>query len=157
MAVILAVDWGERRMGIAVCDALQVLASGRPTLRVQSLADAVAQVIAVARAEEAERIVVGWPILPSGDRGDAARSAERFAKALRERCGLPVEMLDERLTSSASEQRLNERGGRRRRDKERIDQGAAMQLLEDWMARESVRRARAGDERAASAEPEGDS
>ena len=145
MAVILAVDWGERRMGIAVCDALQVLASGRPTLQVRGLADAVAQVTAVARAEEAERIVVGWPILPSGDRGDAARAAERFADALRGACGLPVELLDERLTSSASEQRLSERGGRRRRDKERIDQGAAMQLLEDWMARDSVRRARAAE------------
>lgn len=132
-------------MGIAVCDALQVLASGRPTLHVRGLADAVEQVTAVALAEEAERIVVGWPILLSGERGDSARAAERFAEALRRTCGLPVELLDERLTSSASEQRLAERGGRRRRDKERIDQGAAMQLLEDWMARDSVRRARAAE------------
>lgn len=140
MAVVLAVDWGERRMGIAVCDALQILASGRPTLLVRSLADAVSQVIAVARAEEAERIVVGWPLQLSGERGSSAQAAERFASALRAACDLPVELLDERLTSSLAEQRLAEAGGRRRRDKGRIDQGAAMALLEDWMARDAVRR-----------------
>lgn len=140
MAVVLAVDWGERRMGVAVCDAMQVLASGRPTLVVRSLADAVAQVLAVAKAEEAERIVVGWPLQLSGDRGRSALAAERFAGALRAACSLPVELLDERLTSSLAEQRLAESGGRRKRDKARIDQGAAMALLEDWMARDAVRR-----------------
>ncbi len=142
MAVVLAVDWGERRMGVAVCDPLQILASGRPTLQVRSLSDAVAQVTAVARAEEAERIVVGWPLQPSGERGEAARGAERLAEALRAACGLPVELLDERLTSVAAEERLGG-AGRRRRDRGRIDEGAARVLLEDWLAREAARRARA--------------
>lgn len=140
-------------MGLAVCDALQVLASGRPTLTVRSLADAVAQVRAVAAAEEAERIVVGWPLQMSGDRGSSAQAAERFASALREACDLPVELLDERLTSSLAEQRIAEAGGRRRRDKGRIDQGAAIALLEDWMARDAVRRS-ADARTAAASDPE---
>lgn len=150
MAVVLAVDWGERRMGIAVCDPLQVLASARPTLHVKGLADAVAQVSEAARREEAERIVVGWPLTLSGERGESARAAERFAEALGEASGLPVELLDERLTSSAAEGRLAKGGAKRRRDKARIDQAAALTLLEDWLAREAVRRRReAGAEPAA--------
>ncbi len=127
-------------MGIAVCDPLQMLASGRPTLLVRSLADAVEQVTRAAEREEAEHIVVGWPLQLSGDRGDSAIAAERFAAALRAACSVPVELLDERFTSSLAESRIAERPGRRRRDKGRVDQGAAIALLEDWLAREAARK-----------------
>ena len=98
MARILAVDWGERRIGLAVCDPTGTIATGLETLEVRSAAEAPAQVAAVAAAVEAESIVVGLPLLLSGVRGSAAEAAERFAGALRAASGLPVDTFDERMT-----------------------------------------------------------
>ncbi|HEV2104102.1 MAG TPA: Holliday junction resolvase RuvX, partial [Candidatus Eisenbacteria bacterium] len=106
---ILAVDWGERRIGLAVSDPTGVLATGLPTLEVRGAAEAVARVAAVAREVEADSLVVGLPLLLSGGRGSAAAAAERFAEALRSACGLPVATFDERLTSALAARRMHER------------------------------------------------
>jgi putative Holliday junction resolvase len=132
---ILAVDWGERRVALAVSDPLGVIATGLPTLLVTGHNDAIERVAGAAAEHEVERIVVGLPLLLSGQRGEAAFGAERFAAALAERTGLPVDTYDERLTSALSERRLHERGVKPSRAKERIDQGAAVALLESFLAR----------------------
>jgi putative Holliday junction resolvase len=137
---ILAVDWGERRIGLAVCDPQGIIATGLKTLVVRGEKDALAQVAAIARERETERIVVGLPLLMSGARGEAAESAQRFADLLAERTGLPVDTYDERLTSALSERRLREVGQRRGRTRTRVDQGAAVALLESYLLRN-----RAGD------------
>jgi putative Holliday junction resolvase len=132
---ILAVDWGERRVGLAVSDPGGVIATALPTLAVAGREDALAQVAAAAAEHQAERIVVGLPLLMSGERGEAARAAERFAAALRRNTGLPVETWDERLTSAVSRRRLQERGVRTGHDKARVDAGAAAVLLESYLQR----------------------
>jgi len=142
---ILAVDWGERRVGLAVSDPTGTLASGLETLEVRGKADALEQVAAAAREAEAESIVVGLPLLLSGEHGDAARAAEKFAAALAEATGLPVATWDERLTSALAGRRMQERGERRRR-KGRVDQDAAIALLESWLARLEADRRRAGEQ-----------
>lgn len=133
-------DWGERRIGLAVSDPTELIATGLPTLRVTSLSDAIGQVVKRAREVEAEAIVVGLPLLLSGHHGSAAESASRFASALQEASGLPVETYDERLTSALSQRRLQERGGRVGRDKGQLDRGAAEALLESYLQRRAVRR-----------------
>ena len=132
---ILAVDWGERRIGLAVSDPHGIIATGLETLVVRGAADAVTRVAKVAAEREAERIVVGLPLLMSGERGEAAESAQKFADALAERTRLPVDTYDERLTSALSERRLREVGQRRGRTKTRVDQGAAVALLESYLLR----------------------
>jgi putative Holliday junction resolvase len=132
---ILAVDWGERRIGLAVSDPQRIIATGLKTLLVRGPADAVTQVASAAVASEAERIVVGLPLLMSGERGETAESAQRFADALAARTGLPVETYDERLTSALSERRLREVGTPRGRSRSRVDQGAAVALLESYLLR----------------------
>src|SRR5258707_343486 len=102
MPRVLAVDWGARRVGLAISDPTSVLATGLPTLTVTGRDDAVRRVAAVAREREAERIVVGLPLKMSGEKGEAAAQAEAFAAAIAEASTLPVEMLDERLTSALS-------------------------------------------------------
>ena len=145
MPRILAVDWGERRVGLAVSDSTGTIASGLPTLVVRAPAEAVAQVAAKAAELEAESIVVGLPLLLSGERGAAAEAAERFAGSLREASGLPVHTWDERLTSALATRRLHEVGERTGARKERVDQGAAVALLESWLARlDAERRRREG-------------
>jgi putative Holliday junction resolvase len=138
---ILAVDWGERRVGLALSDPGEVIATGLATLDVTGPGDAVARVCAVAVEHAAEAVVVGLPLLMSGERGTAAEAAQRFADALAAAAGLPVETYDERLTSALSVRRMHETGQRIGRDKGRVDQGAAVALLESYLMR---RRARSG-------------
>ena len=132
-------DWGERRIGLAVSDPTGTIASGLPTLTVSGPAKAVAAVLAAAAECEASAIVVGLPLLLSGERGSAADSAEAFAAQLRAKGGLPVETLDERLTSTIAQRRMQEVGERASRDKGRVDQGAAIALLETWLQRAAWR------------------
>jgi len=142
---ILAVDWGERRVGLAVCDPTGTLASGLETLEVRSAADAVEQVAGAAREVEADSIVVGLPLLLSGERGSAARTAEKFAEGLAAATGLPVSTWDERLTSAMAGRRMQERGERGRK-KGRVDQDAAIALLESWLQKLAADRRRAGEQ-----------
>lgn len=131
-------------MGLAVSDPTELIATGMPTLVVRSMAEAVEKVTACAREAEAEMLVVGLPLLLSGERGSAAESATRFAAALAEASGLPVETYDERLTSALSQRRLLEQGKRVGRDKGQLDRGAAEALLESFLQRRAARR-RAGE------------
>ncbi len=145
MPRILAVDWGERRIGLAVSDPDGVIASGLETLEVAGAAQAVEAVAAAAREAGAERIVVGLPLLMSGEVGEAARHAQAFAAALAGAAGLPVDTYDERLTSTLSQRRLRELGVRRTgHHKGRVDQGAAVALLESFLLRLRSRREGAG-------------
>ncbi len=144
MPRILAVDWGERRIGLAVCDPTGTIASGLPTLVVRAPTEAPAQVAGVAAEVEADSIVVGLPLLLSGERGAAAEAADRFAQALRSATGLPVHLYDERLTSALSERRMHERGEKVGRRKTRVDEGAAVALLESWLQRLDTERRNAG-------------
>ena len=135
MSRILAVDWGERRIGLAVSDPLGVLASPLPTLEIRGEAEAVARVADTVREVEADAVVVGLPLTLKGERGEAAQAAERFAARLRETCGVEVSLYDERLTSALSARRMREAGSRTRGRKGRVDAGAAVALLEGWLVR----------------------
>jgi putative Holliday junction resolvase len=139
---VLAVDWGERRIGLAVSDPQEIIASGLPTLVVDGLEPAVEGVARAAREAGAERVVVGMPLRMDGSRGKAAEAAQRFTDRLRERCAVPVDTYDERLTSVLSERRLREAGVRTGHARARVDQGAAVALLESYLARMAARRAR---------------
>jgi putative holliday junction resolvase len=135
MPRILAVDWGERRIGLAISDPMGVIATGLETLEVRGIEDALKRVAQAAKTEEADRIVVGLPLLMSGERGSAAEAAQRFATGLAARTGLPVDTYDERLTSALSARRLRETGVRTGHARGRVDQGAAIALLESYLQR----------------------
>jgi len=137
---ILAVDWGERRIGLAVSDDLGILATGLPTLEIRGEAEAVARVADTIRTVEADSVVVGLPLTLKGERGEAARAVERFAEALRRETPVVVSLFDERLTSALAERRMRELGEKSRGRKGRVDQGAAVALLEGWLAKLRIER-----------------
>ena len=140
MPRILAVDWGERRIGLAVSDELGILATGLPTLEIRGEAEAVARVADTIRTVEADSVVVGLPLTLKGERGEAARAAEHFAELLRRATPVDVALYDERLTSAIAERRMRERGERPRGRKSMVDQGAAVALLEGWLAKLRIER-----------------
>jgi putative Holliday junction resolvase len=120
----LALDVGDRRIGLAVGDEDHGLVRPLPTLRRQSVAKDLEHVRAVARAENVQAVVIGLPLTERGDEGYQATRIRRFADAAAA-LGLPVELYDERFTSSEA----LIRGARD------VDAGAATILLEDYLAR----------------------
>ena len=132
-------DWGERRVGLAVSDPRGVIATGLETVEARTTDAAVDRIAAVASAYEVELIVVGLPLLMSGEHGPAAESALRFARSLEAKTGLTVETYDERLTSALSARRLREVGVKTGHARARVDQGAAVALLESYLARHGSR------------------
>ena len=136
----MAVDWGEKRVGLALSDPAAIIATGLGTLVVASPADAVRQVAQRVIETQAEHVVVGMPLLMSGARGAAAELAQAFADALAVAVPVPVETYDERLTSALSARRLREVGVKTGSARGRIDQGAAIALLESFLLRLESRR-----------------
>ena len=128
-------DWGGRRIGLALSDPLGVLASPLPTLEIRGEAEAVARVADTIREVGASAVVVGLPLTLKGERGEAAEAAERFATRLREVCEVEVSLYDERLTSALAQRLMRESGEKSRGRKGRVDAGAAVALLESWLAR----------------------
>ncbi len=125
---ILALDYGGRRIGVALSDPTRTIAQGQPTLVVRGVEDALRQVLEVVAVSEAACIVLGLPLTLRGDEGDIARDVRRFAEALAKRGAPPVVLVDERLTSAQATRALREGG--RRIDKAAIDRGAATLLLQ---------------------------
>jgi putative Holliday junction resolvase len=131
----LGVDLGTRRVGVAVSDPTCTVASGLETLRVKSLADAVALVAELVGRRAARRVVVGLPLNMNGSEGEKAREARQFAKLLGEKIDSPTVLWDERLTSVQARGELGRLGAGRSasRDKARVDRVAATLLLQSYL------------------------
>ena len=124
---VLALDYGSARCGCAVSDPTGVLATPLEAVLAPRSKDGLAQIVSLADELGAERIVVGLPITLSGGESDQTREAVRFADALRARVAVPVEMYDERFTTTIAARS----GGSATSE----DSRAAAVLLEDWLAR----------------------
>lgn len=142
MGRILAVDPGSKRVGLAVSDPTQTIATALSTESAEPDADLAARLAVIAAEQEAERIVVGLPRELDGKRGPAAAAAERLASRLRAVAGVPVETFDERLTTAAAERSMIETGAKRAVRRQAIDRVAATLLLQGYLDRQrSARRA----------------
>jgi putative Holliday junction resolvase len=133
---VLALDFGTRRIGIAVSDPLRVLARPVATIERTTLRRDLERIAALAAELEATIVVVGLPLLPSGDRGASAVRAEAFAARLAPVIAMPIVFWDESYTTeSASERRRTRReGGGHASGAPGIDAEAAAVILEEWMA-----------------------
>jgi putative Holliday junction resolvase len=142
MGRILAVDPGSKRVGLAVSDPTQTIATALSTEPAEPEADLPARLAVIAAGQDAERIVVGLPRELDGTRGPAAAAAERLASRLRAIAGVPVETYDERLTTAAAERSLIDAGAKRAARRQAIDRVAATLLLQGYLDRKrSARRA----------------
>ncbi|MDP7510627.1 MAG: Holliday junction resolvase RuvX [Dehalococcoidia bacterium] len=129
----MALDLGERRIGLAVSDAAETLAFPVGHLVRSNLKPDVERVLAIARDREVEGFVVGIPFSLSGEMGPGARRARGFARSLRKNTGLPVYTVDERFTSVEAEGLLREAGRQPSREKGSVDEAAAALILERFL------------------------
>ncbi len=131
---VLALDLGERRIGVAVSDPTGTLASPHGVIeRARDRATDHAAVAALVAELEAERVVVGLPLSLSGATGPAAEAALAEAAQLASVLEVPVETFDERLTTVAAARSMRAGGTKARKQRKRIDEMAASVMLQNWL------------------------
>jgi len=136
----MAVDPGSKRVGVAVSDPTGTIAQALATVAAEPADTLPSRLAEIARSQDAQRIVVGLPLRLDGTHGPEAAAARRLAHGLRQASRLPVELVDERLTTAAAERSLIEGGVRRDKRRLSVDRVAATLLLQGHLDS----RARAG-------------
>jgi len=137
---VLAVDWGRKRFGVAVSDPGRLIAQPLATLtRRERHRPPIAAIVELARAHDVVEIVVGLPLTPDGEEAEAAREARAFGDALGARAGTPVVYWDERLSTAFALRTARAAGVKDRDSRGRIDQMAAVAILQRFL---DARRAR---------------
>lgn len=127
---VIALDVGERRIGVAVSDPTGTLATPHTVIQRRSKAEDFAAVARLVAELEAERVVVGLPLSLNGEVGPQARRVTRYARALARTLDVPVELHDERYSTVTADTLLVESGHRRRVP---IDAAAAAVILQDYL------------------------
>ena len=138
MARVLGIDFGERRVGLALSDPSATIAQPLPTLtRRAGKRPPITAIAEIITAHEVDRIVIGLPLNLAGEETEWTAAVREFAARLQQRAGVPVEFLDERLTSVQAERAVRASGLKRsdREQKHRIDAAAAVLLLQTYLDR----------------------
>lgn len=131
---ILALDYGRRRIGLAVTDPAGNTALGLPTLERTSLRHDLEVLGKIARKHQVARLVLGRPLNMDGTEGTSAQKVDEFATRLRAQLELPVDLIDERLTSWQANELLDAQGLSRTARKGKVDKIAAVLILEAYLA-----------------------
>ncbi|HEU5412735.1 MAG TPA: Holliday junction resolvase RuvX [Candidatus Angelobacter sp.] len=135
---ILAIDYGSRRMGLAVSDALGITAQGLDTLERKNKRSDFARLERTIREYQVTEIVMGNPLRMSGEEGTQSRKVAEFAEELRRRFELPVHLWDERLTSSEANRLLREAEVSLQRRAQAVDRMAATLILQSFLQARSA-------------------
>lgn len=133
--VIMAVDLGKARTGIAICDKTELLASPLTQINEYNREKLLDKISDLAKEKRAELLVVGLPKNMDGSEGESAKNARTFADELAEKTGLPVDMQDERGTTITAHNYLNATDTRGKKRKSVVDAVAATIILEDYLNR----------------------
>ena len=129
----LGLDIGRKRIGVAGCDRLGLMASGLLTIYRQSFDQVVAELAELVAERRAEVLVVGLPLTVAGEEGAQAKQVRRMATGLSKALNLSVVYIDERFTSIEAEELIRNQGGSVRDDKGLIDRKAAALILQRWL------------------------
>lgn len=130
----IAIDYGRRRTGVAVSDPLGLTSRGVETLKNLSDVSAVQRIVELVAEFEAEAIVVGMPVRSDGSSGDAADRVQRFVDRLTAAVSIPVHTIGEWLTSVEADERMRAQGVSAKDRKLRIDEAAAVVILEEFLS-----------------------
>jgi putative Holliday junction resolvase len=138
--VLLGIDVGRVRVGVAVCDPDRILATPLATVARDVRSDEagiptdIGEIAHLVSEHAAVGVVVGLPVRLAGDEGPAASGARAYAQRLRAALGaVPVALTDERMSTVVATRRLAERGVRGRRQRAVVDQAAAVEILQGWL------------------------
>lgn len=130
---ILGLDFGKRRIGLALSDELGVTAQGLPTLRRSNRTEDLTFLSELIHGRQVTRVVVGHPLNMNGSEGAQARQAAQFGRTLAKRCGVEVTLWDERLTTREAQRVLKNSGVGLRKRQEVVDKLAAVLILQSYL------------------------
>lgn len=133
----LAIDYGMKRTGLAVCDAGETIAS--PLAVVQGRKDLIERIKRIVVSEGIGAIVVGLPLNMDGSEGPQAKLVQAFARELGRHIQIPIHLQDERLSSFEAEQKLQELGLTRGKKRDRLDALAAADILQAFLDQKTGR------------------
>jgi putative Holliday junction resolvase len=129
----MALDVGDKTIGVAISDELLITAQARPTLRRKNLKSDLEVLRRIAAENDVQQIVVGQPLHMDGKPSAQSVKVERFTEELRKVVDLPIIFWDERLTSFAAEEHLEQMGINWRRRRGHVDKIAAMIILQNYL------------------------
>ena len=132
MTRYLGIDYGAKRVGLAISDGLGLTARPLDVVARSEIADCVAD---IASTHEVEKLIIGLPTGLGGHEGSSAQGARELGQELSARTGLPVEYVDEKFTSRLAEGVLLDSGMRRRKRRETVDKVAAAIILQTYLDR----------------------
>ncbi|MBB6448570.1 putative Holliday junction resolvase [Geomicrobium halophilum] len=130
---VLGLDVGDRRIGVAVSDALGLTAQGLETVAVKGHEATVDRILQIVEDHEAQRIIVGLPKNMDGSIGPRAEKSKQFAALLEKGSRVPVQFWDERLTTKAAERTLISADVSRKKRKKVVDKMAAVLILQGFL------------------------
>lgn len=131
--VIISVDYGDVRTGVAVCDKFEMLASPVCVITERNAEILADKIKGIADEKKAQKIVLGLPKNMDGTEGFRAEKCKEFSDLLKEKTGLPVILQDERLTTVSAHNILNETNTRGQKRKAVVDAVSAVLILEDYI------------------------
>jgi putative Holliday junction resolvase len=137
---VLAIDYGRKRIGLAISDELWMTARPIQTLARTNRRNDLRRLRELARQYEVTRVVVGNPLRLDGSAGEMADQAARFAARVRKELGLPVEMMDERLSSWEAQETTAATKTKRGKQSAGVDAVAAAVILRDFLERDQTRK-----------------
>jgi putative Holliday junction resolvase len=129
----LGLDLGRKRIGVAGCDGTGLIATGLTTIERKSFEQVVAELKPLIQERRVQILVIGLPYLMDGSIGSQAKQTQKFAKSLSRALELPIEYVDERLTSHQAKQLLHAQKISPSRNKGLIDRKAASLILQQWL------------------------
>lgn len=130
---VLGIDYGERRVGLALSDPMGLIARGLPTIANKSLPEILESLENILQEHEVGVIVVGLPLTMRGEVSEMARKAEQFMQALRVEFDIPVQSWDERLTTALAHRTAKDYGKSPSRNKTAIDEISAILILQSYL------------------------
>lgn len=130
---VLALDVGTKRIGVAGCDGLGLIATGLTTIQRTSFARDIEQLRQIVEERQVQRLIVGLPYTMAGEIGSQAKQIQKFAQKVSAALQLPVEYADERLTSVEAEEQMKARNLSPSRQKSTVDRIAAAMILQQWL------------------------
>ncbi|WP_035060326.1 Holliday junction resolvase RuvX [Andreprevotia chitinilytica] len=132
MSTVLAFDFGAARIGVAMGSTELGIPHPVETIAATDNDTRFSRIEALIREWQPTQLVVGLPLTEDGEEQDSSRLARKFANRLHGRFSLPVALVDERYTSAAASEALNQSGLKGRKQKTALDQVAAMQILQSY-------------------------
>ncbi|MFN3531818.1 MAG: Holliday junction resolvase RuvX [Candidatus Brocadia sp.] len=130
---ILGIDYGEKRIGMAISDPLGITAQGLPTIEYTNIHEVLQRISNIIREKEVEMIVVGLPKHLNNSLGEKAQAAMEFVELLQKHMSIPITMIDERLSTVRAHKSMLEGNLSRKKRRERVDMVAAQLILQNHL------------------------